>query len=109
MDTNKFRHFDGAVHYYTEDEYLNRRDSDFNFNTKSLLCIKPYSEKLFKFNGNISVDMWVEFCSHFYAANPLVIEYFSGSYPEYVNDWYRLHRTGEKNNFKLKGRNWVST
>lgn len=86
MDSNNFRHFDGAVHYYTEDEYLNRRDSDFNFNTKSSMCIKPYSEKLFKFNGNISVDMWVEFCSHFYTANPLVIEYFSGYYPDYVND-----------------------
>ena len=86
LQSNSFRHFDGAVHYYTEDEYLQRRDSDFNFNTKNSKHIKPYSEKLFKFNGNIKIEMWVEFCSHFYTANPLVIEYFSGSYPDRTNE-----------------------
>ena len=86
LNLNIFRHFDGAVHYYTEDEYLYRRDSDFNCNVKKSMQVKPCSEKLFKFNGNISVDMWVEFCSHFFTGNPLVIEYFSGSYPEHIND-----------------------
>ena len=33
---NYFRHFDGAIHFYTENEYLSRRDSDFNYNSKTL-------------------------------------------------------------------------
>lgn len=86
MDSRNFRHFDGAVHYYAEDEYFERRDSDLNYNAKSAMHLKPCSEKLFKFNGSIKVDMWVEFCSHFYTANPLVIEYFSGSYPDHTNE-----------------------
>ncbi len=35
-----FRHFDGAIHFYTEDEYYRRRDSDFNFNKKNTTHIK---------------------------------------------------------------------
>jgi hypothetical protein len=86
LEKNQFRHFDGAIHFYSADEYFARRDSDFNYNSKSNMQIKSSSEKLFKMNGNISIDTWIEFASHFLAGNPLVIEYFEGKYPQYVVD-----------------------
>lgn len=79
-----FRHFDGAIHYYTEEEYYRRRESDFNYNNKSSTHIKTYSEKLFKINGKIPINTWIEFSSHFFSKNPLVIEYFEGKYPAHI-------------------------
>lgn len=79
-----FRHFDGSVQYFDEPTYLARRDADFNFNLKGPRQIKAPSTKLFKINGSTSVASWVELTSHFFSANPLIIEYFTGSYPGYV-------------------------
>ena len=81
LEKHAFRHFDGAIHFYKENEYLQRRDSDFNYNQKEKQQIKTLSEKLFKMNGNISVDMWITFTSHFMTGNPLVYEYFEGRFP----------------------------
>lgn len=81
-----FRHFDGAVQLFREDEYLKRRDSDFNVNAKYLSHLKARSKKLFKLNGEISVDTWVELCCHFFTGNPLMIEYFTGRYPDHIVD-----------------------
>lgn len=89
LDTNHFRHFDGAIQYLTSDEYYARRDTDFNHNRKAGVHLKPMSEKLFKFNGNINIEMWKEFTSHFFTGNPLIYEYFSGKYPDYVKDMLR--------------------
>jgi hypothetical protein len=84
--TGLFRHFDGAMQYLTESEYLHRRDSDFNYNMKSHDQIKSRSKKLFKLNGRIEKEDWAEFCCHFFAGNPLVSEYFTGSYPKHVTE-----------------------
>lgn len=93
LDIGEFRHFDGAIQYLTAEEYLSRRDTDFNHNQKADSHIKPMSEKLFKFNGNISVEMWKEFTSHFLTANPLIYEYFSGGqYPDYIENMLRIVR-----------------
>lgn len=81
-----FRHFDGAIQLFTEDEYLRRRESDFNITFKNLEHIKARSKKVFKVNGQLSVDLWVELCSHFFTANPLTFEYFTGAYPEHLTD-----------------------
>ena len=81
-----FRHFDGAIHFYTEIEYYQRRDSDFNYNSKNRDHIKTLSQKLFKMNGIVDVDTWINFSSHFLTGNPLVFEYFEGKYPEHIND-----------------------
>lgn len=86
LTNNYFRHFDGAIHFYTEEEYFTRRDSDFNYNSKNDFKIKTESEKLFKMNGNISIETWIEFTSHFLTSNPLVFEYYEGKYPEAVSD-----------------------
>ena len=81
-----FRHFDGAVQLYTKKEYKLRKDKNFNHKTKGKEQIKPNSIKLFKMNGEISINIWIKFISHFFSGNPLVMEYFSGKYPKHVRD-----------------------
>lgn len=81
-----FRHFDGAIHLYSKEDYVIRRNSDFNYNNKSNYKIKSSSEKLFKFNGKIEVEKFIEFSSHFFSGNPLMYEYFAGKYPDYILD-----------------------
>jgi hypothetical protein len=84
INLNAFRHFDGAIHFYTKDEYFERRDSDFNYNSKNSNHIKTLSQKLFKINGKISVESWTNLTSHFFAGNPLIIEYYEGKYPAHI-------------------------
>jgi hypothetical protein len=81
---NCFRHFDGAIQLFTQEEYFQRRDADFNMTAKNPAHIKARSSKVFKINGPLRTESWVEFCCHFYTANPLTFEYFSGNYPEHV-------------------------
>ena len=88
FDTNAgtFRHFDGAIHFYTEDEYYQRRDSDFNYNNKNSSQLKTLSQKLFKLNGVVPVDDWIELTSHYLTGNPLIFEYFEGKLPDNISD-----------------------
>jgi hypothetical protein len=86
IERGYFRHFDGAIHFYTESEYYARRDTEFNYNSKKTTHIKTLSEKLFKMNGNIGIDTWIEFTSHFLTGNPLIFEYFEGEYPQYIKE-----------------------
>lgn len=88
FDTRKgvFRHFDGAIHFYSEEEYYQRRDQDFNYNSKNAKHLKTLSQKLFKINGEIQTSDWVELTSHYLTANPLIIEYFEGKLPTYIAD-----------------------
>lgn len=96
LDKENFRHFDGAIHFYTETEYYSRRDSDFNYNNKSQSQIKTLSEKLFKMNGQIDVTTWIEFTSHFMTGNPLVFEYFEGKYPKHIDEMLEKSRLKNK-------------
>jgi hypothetical protein len=84
ISSGLFRHFDGAIQLFTEGEYLRRREDDFNIIFKSLEHIKARSNKVFKINGQLPVDFWVELCCHFFAANPLALEYFTGAYPNHI-------------------------
>lgn len=86
LESNLFRHFDGAVHFYSHDEYFARRDSDFNHANKSTRLLKAKSQKVFKLNGKISKDIWLELTGHFLTGNPLIMEYFTGNYPQDVID-----------------------
>ncbi|MNG84186.1 hypothetical protein D3C79_429210 [compost metagenome] len=81
-----FRHFDGAIHFYTPTEYIARRDSDFNHTFKSKSQLKAKAKKIFKLDGKITKELWLEFTCHFFTGNPLILEYFTGSYPQYVID-----------------------
>lgn len=92
IQQDTFRHFDGAIQFLTPDEYENRRDSDLNYNRKSRVQIKSISEKLFKINGQVSVELWSELAAQFFTGNPLIIEYLSGSFPKHVNDYLETMR-----------------
>lgn len=83
---NCFRHFDGAIQLFTEEEYFQRRDADFNMTMKNPAHVKARSGKVFKINGPLKTEDWVELCCHFYTANPLTFEYFSGEYPNHVTE-----------------------
>lgn len=84
LAANCFRHFDGAIQLFEEEEYFHRRDSDFNMTMKNAAHIKARSNKVFKINGPLKTEEWVEFCCHFFTANPLTFEYFSGKYPKHI-------------------------
>jgi hypothetical protein len=84
MNTGMFRHFDGAIHFYTEEEYYQRRDNDFNYNNKSSLQLKTLSQKLFKINGQVTIEEWVNLVSHYLTGNPLIFEYFEGKLPDNI-------------------------
>lgn len=86
LRSESFRHFDGAVHHYTEEEYISRRDQDLNYGVKSTVKFKPKSLKIFKLNGTFTVDLWADLCCQFLSGNPLIIEYFTGEYPASVKD-----------------------
>lgn len=86
ISNGNFRHFDGAVQLFTKEEYIRRRDSDFNMPFKNAEHIKARSKKVFKLNGSLTVGSWVELCCHFFTANPLTFEYFTGAYPEHIAD-----------------------
>jgi hypothetical protein len=86
ISEGSFRHFDGAIQYLSEEEYRQRRDSDFNHNAKSRSHLKAHSRKLFKINGKIEVNEWSELFCQFLAGNPLAVEYISGCYPRHIDD-----------------------
>ncbi|WP_052187018.1 hypothetical protein [Chryseobacterium indologenes] len=95
MNTLSFRHFDGAFHFYTEEEYLRRRDSDLNYNRKDHSQIKSKSKKLFKINGTIPIETWVDLTGHFFSRNPLIYEYFNGEYPPNIKEILDLKRKNQ--------------
>lgn len=86
LELGFFRHFDGAVQLFRRDEYLARREGNFRHDLKSTLHIKPLSRKLFKLNGEISINDWVNLSSMFFIQNPLMHEYFCGSYPVEIGE-----------------------
>jgi len=86
LAANCFRHFDGAIQLFTEEEYFQRRDGDLNMPLKNTAHIKARSNKVFKINGILQTKEWIEFCSHFFAANPLTFEYFCGEYPKHITE-----------------------
>ncbi len=94
---NHFRHFDGAIHLYKEDEYFQRRESDLNFNEKINKHLKAKTFKVFKMNGVINIDTWLTYTSHFFTGNPLIFEYFEGKYPEHIITVLDKIQENEKN------------
>jgi hypothetical protein len=84
LAANCFRHFDGAIQLFTEEEYFQRRDADFHMTMKNSAHIKARSHKAFKINGPLQTKNWVELCCHFFVGNPLTFEYFNGGYPQHI-------------------------
>jgi hypothetical protein len=98
INAGTFRHFDGAIHFYTEQEYYQRRDNDFNYNNKNSLQLKTLSQKLFKVNGRIEIEDWVTLVSHYLTGNPLIFEYFEGKLPDNVLEIIEKITTHRQNN-----------
>jgi hypothetical protein len=93
-----FRHFDGAIHFYTEEEYYQRRENDFNYNSKNSLQLKTLSQKLFKVNGQVTIEEWVNLVSHYLTGNPLIFEYFEGKLPDNILDTVEKLKTSRNKN-----------
>jgi len=72
------------VHQYSQEQYFKRRDSNFNIFKTPAGSYKPVSKKIFKINGVLPVNQWVDICCKYLRGNPLIIEYFTGKYPEHV-------------------------
>ena len=65
------RHFDGAVKVYLLDKYQHRLDTMMPRESKSHVKVK-----VFRIDGNIDIDAWIDLTSHFYKGNEMIIEYF---------------------------------
>ena len=87
-----FVHTDGAMMFLTPEEYMERKHSDFNFGKEK--CFKPEYRKLFKINGNLPLDDWMQLVSHFLHRNVFVFEYFQGSIPERLTKLIDDYRDG---------------
>lgn len=96
IDKGCFNHLDGAIHFYTEEEYYKRRNSDLNYNHKNFEQIKSRTEKLFKINGKIDTQTWSNFISMFFSGNPLIIEYFTGEYPSDTEKLIELYKNKKR-------------
>ena len=86
MKNKNFIHLDGAIHLYTQEEYLKRKNENIDFNRKFNGHIKAQSVKLFLINGEIPTNQWAEIVSLFSNGNPLMFEYLSGEPPEEIKD-----------------------
>jgi hypothetical protein len=92
-----FRHLDGAVHLYTDHEYNIRIQENLNVNVENYRGnIKPLSIKLFKINGQIQTDQFVDYCSLFLTHDPLIHEYFTGELPEYCAKAVKYYQSENK-------------
>jgi hypothetical protein len=104
LAANRFRHFDGAIQLFTEDEYFQRRDADFNMSLKNPAHVKARSKKVFKINGHLKTADWVKFCCHFFTANPLTFEYFNGEYPKSITETLEIIRAKRRNSSENENR-----
>jgi hypothetical protein len=86
------RHFDGAVKIYLQDSYANRLTSQMPRELKSYKKIK-----LFRIDGDIDLEVWIDLLAHFYKANEMIIEYFNPEqFEELFGDQNRRYRELKK-------------
>jgi hypothetical protein len=71
------RHFDGAVKVYTGDAYQKRLDSHM---PRAKKCLRKI--KLFRIDGHIYDEQWIDLISSFYRDNEMLIEFFDPQYFE---------------------------
>lgn len=80
IDKEEFNHFDGAVRVYSEEQILERWDTNINKAGKNT----NYT-KLFRIDGKLDLPDWKKLCILYYKGNPLLFEYF-GAKEEYENE-----------------------
>lgn len=64
-------HFDGAVKVYLKSEYASRMDAHIPQEPRSYKKVK-----MFRIDGDIDIDIWIQLLANFYKSNEMVIEYF---------------------------------
>ncbi|GGK72098.1 hypothetical protein ACD591_05220 [Rufibacter glacialis] len=69
--TNSFEHFDGAIRMCDTEKMLSRIENDI----KSAGKQSEYT-KLFRVDGELSIEDWKSLTCHYFQANPLIHEYF---------------------------------
>lgn len=89
MAKKTFRHFDGAAKVYAQDKYKQRVDSVMPKNPRPAHYIK-----LFRIDGEINLEDWMELVSMFYKGNEMIIEYFD---PELYDNEIRPSRESMHN------------
>ncbi|NNE98936.1 MAG: hypothetical protein HKN25_07935 [Pyrinomonadaceae bacterium] len=65
------RHFDGAVKIYLNNHYEDRISSRITDSARSFKKIK-----LFRLDGEINLDRWIDLIAMFFRGNEMIIEYF---------------------------------
>jgi len=84
LDRGQFIHLDGTMHFYTPAERESLHWGDLNYNEKHDRHVKGLSKKLFRFDGVIEPAIWTEFICQFFHGDPLILEYFTGGYPDHI-------------------------
>lgn len=72
---NHFRHLDGAVMVYSPADEQTRRQASCVLPKTPRAACKP---KLFRIDGNMTVEHWTTALCLFFRGNPLVLEYLAG-------------------------------
>lgn len=72
LNTDKFEHFDGAVHIYSSDEYKNRVTQHLKMHNNNYM-----KAKIFLIDSGISLEQGEKLISAFYRWNTMPIEYFT--------------------------------
>jgi hypothetical protein len=71
IERSVFRHLDGAVKVYPKDTYAARTSSHLPKETRTSKV------KVFRLDGLIELERWVELISFFYRGNEMVVEYLN--------------------------------
>jgi hypothetical protein len=77
----RLRHFDGAVKVYPRDRYEGRFSVSLPYGER---CRKI---KLFRIDGDVEVERWLEMVGYFFSGNEMVLEYFDpDQYHQYFDE-----------------------
>jgi hypothetical protein len=81
MDDKSITHFDGAIRAYPAESYLRRIDLSIDHAGKH----SEYT-KLFRFDGELAIDIWKRLLSDYFRGNPLVPEYLGAPQEELTDE-----------------------
>lgn len=81
LDDTRITHFDGAIRAYPAEPYLTRIDQNIDHAGKN----SEYT-KLFRFDGEVSIESWKRLLSDYFRGNPLVPEYLGAPPDEFPNE-----------------------
>lgn len=71
ISAHVLRHLDGAAKVYTADSYALRLSSQIPNEPRAFR-----KRKLFRIDGDISVEVWLDLIAHFFKSNEMILEYF---------------------------------